>query len=49
LVDDERVIYDANSYYIETEPFETEEITWPTFARSINLSKEYRGERIVRM
>ena len=48
-VDDERIIYDADSFYIQTNPFASEEILWPDFAKSVTLSKEYRGERIVRI
>ena len=48
-VDDERVIYDADSFYTKTTPYEEGLMTWPVFAENVVFSREYRGERIVRI
>lgn len=47
-IDDNRVIYNANSYFIELAPPENDNALWPTFASSVQFVSEYRGERIVR-
>lgn len=46
--DEKRVIYDAQSFYINIESSQEENQIWPPFASSTQFVDKYRGERIVR-
>lgn len=48
LTDDNRVIYNADSYFINLSKPENDDAIWPTFAKSVDFIDDYRGERIVR-
>lgn len=48
LSDDNRVIYDASSYFTQIPIDNIQNGEWPDFIKEISFTNEYRGERIVR-
>lgn len=48
LVDDKRVIYNAQNYYLNFSNDEKNTGTYPPFAKTVEYINEYRGERLVR-